>query len=55
MRRYFRVASRKHYPVSHTAPWLFVVLAVGTAFFIVAGIFEFKPVQEVFRWLAIVL
>ncbi|MGH8162593.1 MAG: hypothetical protein ACRESR_10750 [Gammaproteobacteria bacterium] len=55
MRRLFAGASRKRYPVAHTAPWLFVVLLVGTTFFIVCGIVQFEPVMSFFRWLAIVL
>lgn len=47
--------SRQRYPAAHTSPWFFLVLGGLTALFILAGVFKFEPVMQVFRWLAVVL
>ncbi len=45
----------RRYPPSRTAPWFFLVLMVATAVFILAGIFEWEPMTQFVRWLAVVL
>lgn len=45
----------RRYPVAHTSPWFFVVLAVVTVVLVLGGIFSFEPVLRVLHWLAVVL
>lgn len=45
----------RRYPATRTSPWFFLILAIVTLVFTLAGIFHVDPISRVLHWLAVVL